>query len=327
VAAYVDDGHRTWQGAAGVADLRTHRPLRADDRYRAASNTKTFVATVALQLVDEGKLRLTDTVQRWLPGVLPYGNQVTVRNLLNHTAGIPDNSLAPDIQIYKGDPLRQWTPAELVALVSSQPQEFPTGSKWAYSNTGYTLAGMIIERAGGHTLQSEIERRIIRPLHLDDTSFPVSTPFLDGHFARGYSLDYDDDLNPVPGTLRDLTVRTPSGIWAAGNLVTNLGDLAHFFRAVLRGRLFSAARLADMKTLVETGSEGTRYGLGLFAWDTQCGTLYGHGGGMPGYENSFQNSEDGSRQSGTLLTFSVAPDAVNEAFGPVDGEALNLLCR
>src|SRR4051794_23704702 len=116
VLAYVDDGRRVWQGAARGADVRTRPPPRADDRFRAGSNTKAFVATVALQLADEGRLTLDDTVEHWLPGILPYGGQIKLRNLLNHTAGVPDNAFPPDLEIYKGDPFRLWTPTELVAL-------------------------------------------------------------------------------------------------------------------------------------------------------------------------------------------------------------------
>ena len=235
--AYVDDGrprHGVWAGAAGVVDVHSRRPLRADARFRAGSNTKTFVATVALQLVDEGRLSLSDSVERWLPGILPYGPSVTVRQLLNHTSGIPDNSLAPDIEIYKGDPLRVWQPHELVALVADEPQQFPAGTSWSYTNTGYTLLGMIIERASGRDLGWEVERRIIQALRLSDTSFAVRSPYLDGHFAHGYSLDYDNDLHPLPGTLRDMTVRTPSSIWASGNLISTMPDLGRFFRACAR---------------------------------------------------------------------------------------------
>ena len=107
--------------------------------------------------VAEGRLSLEDTVERWLPGILPYGDQVTVRQLLNHTSGVPDYVVEPFVRLYT-DPqeqFRAWTPRELVALVADQPPEFPPGTAWSYSNTGYVRAGMIVEAASGDTLGQE----------------------------------------------------------------------------------------------------------------------------------------------------------------------------
>ncbi|MDA0163056.1 beta-lactamase family protein [Solirubrobacter ginsenosidimutans] len=328
VTAYVDDGHRVWQGAAGVADVRTGRRLRPTDRFRAGSNTKSMVSTVVLQLVGEHRLALTDTVARRLGPVLPYANRVTVRNLLNHTSGIPDNATPPAVELFKGDPFRRWRPEELVALVADLPQEFPAGSAWNYSNTNYTLLGMMVERSTGHTLAQEVERRILRPLGLRDSSMPLHEPTPSGSFARGYSLDYDDEYNQIPETLRDVTAHDSSGYFAAGNLVTTEADLARFFRALLSGRLLSPALLAEMKTTVPTSyGPGIRYGLGLFFFDdTPCGTLIGHGGGMPGYENQFASTPDGRHQVGIMRNYEEAPDAVTEAQGTLWSKAMELAC-
>src|SRR5215213_11428858 len=110
VISLVNDGHKVTAQAAGVADLRSKRPLRAQDRFRAGSITKSFVAVVALQLVDEGKIKLSDTVEHWLPGILPYGEKVNLRQLLNLTSGVPDDQLPINIKIYRGDKLHAWTP-------------------------------------------------------------------------------------------------------------------------------------------------------------------------------------------------------------------------
>jgi D-alanyl-D-alanine carboxypeptidase len=142
-------GERDVVKAASVADAQARRPMRPGLHYRVGSVTKSFVATVVLQLVDERRLALDDTVERWLPGILPYGRQVTVRHLLSHTGGVPDYVAVPYVGLYT-DPqqrLRAWTPRELVALVAGQPPRFPPGSAWSYSNTDYVLAGMIVEAA------------------------------------------------------------------------------------------------------------------------------------------------------------------------------------
>jgi D-alanyl-D-alanine carboxypeptidase len=317
VVALVNDGSRSghrhliWTGASGVADLRSGRPMRPEHRFRAASLTKPFVATVVLQLVGQRRLSLSDTVERWLPGILPYGDRITVRQLLNHTSGVPEYALIPKRELYQGIRFRSWSPRELVALVADQPQMFPAGSAWSYSNTNYVLAGLIVEAVTGRSLSRELARRIFRPLRLGDTYFPVNFPFLVGPHARGYSLDIDDDLNPIEGPLLDVTVYNPSAIWAAGNIVSNEQDLARFFRALLGGRLLSRALLAEMKRPIELGP-GVGYGLGLLVIDTPCGTLFGHDGGTPGFANTMLNSEDGSRQFGVMINAENAPAAVSE---------------
>jgi D-alanyl-D-alanine carboxypeptidase len=304
-------GHRAFQGAAGVADLRTGRPMHPHDRFRAGSTTKSFVATVVLQLVDESRLSLTDTVEDWLPGALPYGDRVQIRQLLNHTSGVPDNLLPLLAGLYRGDRFRSWEPDELVALVADRPQEFAAGSRWSYSNTGYVLAGMIVERVTGQDLGRELERRIFRPLRLRDTSFPVHSPFIGGRHAKGYSLDRDSDLEPVEGPLLDFTVYEPSLAWAAGNLVSDVDDIARFYAALLGGRLLSPARLAEMKTPVDTKSPRARYGLGLWIRESPYGPVFGGDGDIVGFSNTVLSSEDGTRQAGLMINAQAAPAAVD----------------
>ena len=132
----VNDGHSIKLHAAGAA--------KPTDRFRAGSITKSFVSTVALQLVGERRLSLSDTVERWLPGVLPYGDHVTVRQLLQLTSGVPDDQGPVEAEWLKGNMAKSWTPRELVALVADKKPDFAPGTSWAYSNTNYTLAGMVI---------------------------------------------------------------------------------------------------------------------------------------------------------------------------------------
>jgi D-alanyl-D-alanine carboxypeptidase len=310
-----------WTGASGVADLRTGRPMRPGDRFRVGSVTKPFVATVVLQLVGEGRLSLSDTVERWLPGMLPYGDQITVRQLLNHTGGVPDYLFAPLVELYHGNRFRSWRPRELVALIADQPPDFPAGTAWSYSNTDYVLAGLIVERVTGYRLRREVERRILRPLRLRDSSFPTDYPFLRGRHATGYSLQLDDELNFIE-PLFDITVYNPSWAWGAGNIVSDVEDLARFFRALLGGRLLPPALLAEMKTPVEV-EPGFGYGLGLVVSDSPCGLLYGHDGFIPGFTNIILNSEDGTHQFAQMINAEVAPAAVWEPIGHLFEQSLD----
>jgi D-alanyl-D-alanine carboxypeptidase len=327
IAALVDDGGaRPWTGARGTADLRTGRPLHPDDRFRAGSVTKSFVATVALQLVDEGRLSLSDTVEARLPGVLPYGDRVTLRRLLNHTSGVPEYAIALRERLYQGERFRSWTPRELVALVAGEPQGFPPGTAFAYTNTNYVLAGLMIEQATGRRLGHEISRRILEPLRLRDTSFPVDVPTIAGPSARGYSLDHDDRGEPVEGPLLDLTVYNPSAMWAAGNMVSDLDDLARFYRALLGGRLLSPERLAEMKADGEPWEAGQRYGLGLHGIDTPCGPVFGHTGGVPGFSTFAFGSEDGARQVALMVNAEDAPAAAAEPFDATVDQVVGEVC-
>jgi len=290
--------------------------MRRGLHYRVGSLTKPFVATVVLQLVAEGRVSLQDTVERWLPGILPYGDQVTVRQLLSHTSGVPDYTLEPIVRLYT-DPqarFRAWTPRELVALIADQPPDFPPGTAWSYSNTGYVLAGMIVEAATGHRLGRELTRRILRPLGLRDTVFPVNRPTIPRPYARGYSID---PFGQPDGPLLDFTVFNPSLAWAAGALVSNLGDLERFFRALLGGRLLPPRLLAAMTTPVPTGQPGFGYGLGLIVIDTPTGRLLGHDGAIPGFLNIVLSTEDGRRQVGVMMNEEFSTPAVSEAFSQV----------
>jgi D-alanyl-D-alanine carboxypeptidase len=320
-AALVRDGHGVQQAASGLADLRTGRPMRPRLNYRVASVTKPFVATVVLQLVAEGRLSLSDTVERWLPGILAYGDQVSIRQLLNHTSGVPEYLVVPLLELYGSEQgrFRSWTPQELVALVADQPPLFPPGTTFSYSNTNYVLAGLIVEAATGRTLGQELTRRIIRPLRLGDTFFPVNRPDIPGRNAHGYSLPLGDQGPVLEGPLLDFTVYNPSLAWAAGNLVSDLGDLTRFFRALLGGRLLSPGLLAEMTTTVPIG-QGAGYGLGLLVLETPCGRLIGHDGGIPGFITIVLSTQDGRRQFGVMVNQFFTTPALDEAYSQVVAE-------
>ncbi|MBG0565688.1 serine hydrolase domain-containing protein [Actinoplanes aureus] len=281
--AEVRDGRHVWRGAAGVADVDTGRPMRPGFQHRVGSITKTFTATVILQLAGEGRLGLDDPIGRFVPDLVPddLATGVTVRMLLNHTSGIADYDtvLFPDLAAMER--LRHVTipPSRLVALGLSEPRTGAPGERWSYSNTNYILAGVILERITGRSAESEFARRIIRPLGLRNTYLPGRSPYIRGPHSEGY-VPWPD------GTLRDFSVYNMSWTWTAGALVSSASDLNRFYRALLGGRLLRPAQLAQMKTTVPIapGQQDGGYGLGIAGGRLGCGIeAWGHDGLVIGY--------------------------------------------
>jgi D-alanyl-D-alanine carboxypeptidase len=315
----VDDGTDVSAMAVGVARLESPRPLRVSDQVRVGSITKTVIATITLQLVDEGRLRLDDTVERWLPGMVPNGAAITIRMLLNHTSGIFDYLVDPDwFAAVLANPYRYWSPQELVAVATAHPPLFPPGQGLAYSNTGYILIGLVLEEVTGQPVQDLVTQRVVRPLRLHGTFFATSARFR-GAYAHGYfppSLTGDGYL--------DVSFWSPSLQWTAGALVSTAPDLVRFYQALLSGRLLGPALLNEMMTTV-TGPDypGIGVGLGIWSVETPCGTVWGHEGGAPGYKSFALNDRAGTRSAVVI-----APTEPDEAIGAaVEAAVATAVCK
>ncbi|MFJ8791481.1 serine hydrolase domain-containing protein [Streptomyces sp. NPDC102462] len=302
VTAGARDTHGTWSATAGVGDLRTGAPRSAADRYRVGSITKTFVATVLLQLEAEGRVSLDDPVDTWLPGVVRGhghdGRAITLRMLLNHTSGIynytADEAFGRTYFLKDGFLRHRYdtlTPRELVAIAMRHRPDFAPGTSWTYSNTNYVLAGMVIERVTGRSYAEEIGRRIIRPLRLTGTSVPGTRVTLPRPSSRAYSKFEQITTGPT----YDVTRLNPSIASSAGEMVSDSADLIRFYRALLSGDLLPARQLKQMKTTVAAGeTPNTGYGLGLMDRTLSCGVhVWGHDGGIHGSSSSAATTADG----------------------------------
>ncbi|MFZ4206683.1 serine hydrolase domain-containing protein [Streptomyces sp. HNS054] len=289
VTLRAEDRRGVWTTTAGVGDLRTERPRSPRDRYRVGSITKTFVATVLLQLEAEGRLSLDDTVDSWLPGLVTGnghdGTRITLRQLLNHTSGIYNYTADEDFGRtyflkdgfleHRYDTL---APEELVRVAMSHEPDFAPGAGWNYSNTNYVLAGLVIEKATGRPYGEEIRRRVIRPLHLTGTSVPGTRTGVPGPSSRAYGKLTEDGSGPV----HDVTRLNPSMAFSAGEMISDSEDLNRFYRALLTGRLLPKKQL-DRMTDTVTVDDTHGYGLGLMSTELSCGvTVWGHGGGIHG---------------------------------------------
>jgi D-alanyl-D-alanine carboxypeptidase len=299
----VRNGNHTTRLTAGLADVTRKRPMRAAEHFRIASVTKTYTATVVLQLVAEGKLALSDSVERRLPKLVPNGERITIRQLLNHTSGLFE--LESDRQImkpyYAGELDHYWSMRQLVQRAVTHKPLFPPGTRHSYSNTNYVVAGLIVEAVTGHSFGAELRSRIFRPLHLDLTSYPT-TPRMPTPYAHGYTV--------LGKQARfDITGISPSLFPASGAIISSVGDVADFYRALLSGRLLRPELLKAMKTMVPVGSRdsgtgatgATGYGLGLMRWPTSCGPGWGHDGGVVGYWTRSYSSENGRRQAVLMI--------------------------
>lgn len=305
--ALAELGRTAWAGRAGTADLATGRKPRTDDRFRIGSITKTFVATVMLQLEAEGELSLDDTVDDWLPGLVAGnghdGSKITLLRLLNHTSGIYSYT---DDETFKrkefGTDFLQhryetWTPRQIVRLAMSHRPVFAPGDGWSYSDTNYVLASMVIQKATGHTYAHEIEHRVLRPLRLDSTSVPGTSARLPGPSGRAYSKLTGELAGPgEPGSATyDVTELNPSFAGAAGEMISDSRDLNRFYRALFSGRLLHRPQLEKMMTTVPIeGAPDFSYGLGLMKMTLSCGTeVWGHNGGIQGSISETMATADG----------------------------------
>ncbi|MFJ9950183.1 serine hydrolase domain-containing protein [Kitasatospora sp. NPDC091207] len=282
---------RTRNYTAGVGNLATGAKVPVDGQVRIGSNTKTFTAVVVLQLVAEGKVGLDSPVETYLPGLLRGdgidGRHITVRQLLQHTSGLPEYV---DKDSILTSPTRYYEPRELLDVALAQKAHFAPGTRWEYNNTNYLLAGLIIQKVTGRPIGEEINRRIVDRIGLRHTYFPSPGDMsIHEDHPKGYNRDAD-------GSLRDYTELDPSWGWAAGAVVSTNSDITRFYTALLGGRLLPAAQLAQMRTTVSADEvgPGARYGLGLVSRPLSCGGLYwGHGGTIPGYDTAGGATDDG----------------------------------
>jgi len=303
VAAVSGPGYHL-EGAAGVADMATGEPLTVGHRFRVASVTKPFIATAVLQLVGEGALELDGDAEPFVPGV-------TVRQLLNHTSGVPnfDDDLVAFFEPYRRDRAHRSVlgPRELLALALERPRLFEPGEGWAYTGSNYQALGLLVEATTGSTLRDELKRRILDPLELGATDLPAETWPVSG-LARAY-VPADNPMFPGPGPGPvDMTELDLPFNWAGGGIVSSGRDLARFLQALLGGELLAEGLRTEMlRTVPSDWDESDGYGLGICEVTSlmgkaasPCGAAWGHLG-LGGHTTVALASEHGERQVVVLV--------------------------
>ena len=301
----VISGSCRWLGTVGEA--HAGEPMTPAHLFRIASVTKTYVAATLLALVEEGALALDDTLDTYVPGV-PAGDVITVRMLLRHTSGIYDYT--SDVTFWQqalAQPNTPQTPQALVDVGTGHPANFAPGQGWGYSNTGFILAGMVIEAVTQTNAAAAIRQRTFDVVGLGDTFFD-GEELLPAPLVTGFGAQGEDLTNAVH----------PSVNWTAGSVVATAGDVADWAAALYGGQVLSAPSLDEMWTPVATGDAGLSYGLGAFLYDAanvgNISPAVGHGGRLPGFVTNMLylqndgtvvvqmvNAEAGKNYTGILL--------------------------
>ena len=306
VIAVIQRGQHREVHTFGVANVRTGRPMRIHDRMRIASAAKAFSGAVALSLVSEGELSLNDTIGELLPELPEAWSEVTLRQLLNHTSGIPDFSLALEFQeallasLTKAPP-----PEELLSFVRDEDLLFDPGSEYHYSNSDNIVVGLMVEAATGKSYEDQLRERVYKPLGLSKTTLPRG-PNLRKPFIHGYDLSE----NPP----EDVSELVDAGwSWASGGIVSTPADLNDFIRGYVGGKLFDKRTRAKQRRVIEGGSSEppgpgkNSAGLAIFRYETRCGTVWGHTGNTPGYTQFMAASPTGSRSVTVSINSQLAP--------------------
>jgi D-alanyl-D-alanine carboxypeptidase len=259
--------------AFGVADKATHAPMQTDLYSRIGSVTKTFTVTAVLQLVDQGKLKLDDSIAKYVPGV-PSGDRITLRELAQMQSGLVTfDDVEEFANSYTIDPHQSFTPAQLLGYVLDKPLQFPPATQYQYSNTNTVLLGLVVEKQSGQSLPDYIREHILTPLKMTHTSFPTTAAFPHPH-PQGYTN--------LQGVERTATDWNPSWAWGAGNMISTLEDMRIWARALATGALLTPeTQRQRLDTAVPMNPQASAfYGLGLF----NAGGWIGHSGSIFGYQ-------------------------------------------
>lgn len=300
IATLYRDGKLTTL-STGRADVTKKAAPRATDHMRIASVAKAFSGAVALNLVRSGQLSLDDTIAAVLPTLPKAWGKVNLRELLNHTSGLPDYTKSEAFEKQAGTKPRAYvSPTTVISWVEKEPLNFKPDTKYEYSNTDNIVVGLMVEAVTKQSYTSELQKIVLRPAKLTQTSLPtkikIPSPFIHGYVTEpgAEPQDVSEFLNP-------------SGAWASGAIISTPQNLNAFIRADLGLRFFDKAEQEQQMRWWKGGESSppgpgkNSAGLALFRYQTKCGTVYGHTGNFPGYTQFAAATADGSAAVTTSL--------------------------
>lgn len=321
VAIAVDPaGPARWELVSGVAEESATAPTR-NSRFRIGSITKTFVAAVVMQLVEERQVELDTPVRVYSPHA-PVPESVTLRHLLAHTSGIPDYARSDGFTDgLLADRQRRWATEELLDLVDGLGVAFAPGAGYSYSNTGYVLLGQVIESVTGRSWAQQVRRRILNPLGMDNTYVAGHEPVPGGVIAAYGDADNDGEEEAIEDGKAWPALETAEG--PAGAIVSTATDVARFADALFRGRLVRDSTLRTMVAEHPHHPRNSNYGLGIEITRPDYQTkIWGHGGFIPGWRSVMWYIPDRDLTIVVLTNDSLAnpPDLAELAMRAVDTE-------
>ncbi|MET0595494.1 MAG: serine hydrolase domain-containing protein [Polyangiaceae bacterium] len=300
VTLAIQAGDQTVTIARGVADSATGATMTPAHHVRMGSVAKSFLASIVLQLEDERKLSLSDTIESRLPGMVTGNKDATIEQVLRLQSGSFDHAsdaryLTPYLE---GHFDYAYTPQALIALSNDHPPVFAPGAQFNYSNTNYVIIGLIIEKITGKSLADVVAERITRPLGMNETTMPLGSE-MEAPAAHGYLVGMGDPI--------DVTGISASSAYGHGNAVSTPADMNRFYGALVAGKVVNPSRLPDMFT--PDARIDTQYGIGVWAKDNfpPCSNWIGHDGASPGFDNASYARRDGKRQVTVSIT-QLTPD-------------------
>ncbi|MWA15964.1 serine hydrolase [Streptomyces sp. BA2] len=332
--AVLKRGSRTEVYRAGVAKTGTDRPIKTTDHMRIASTAKAYSGAVALQLVDRGKLRLNDTIGKVLPRLPRAWHRVTLRQLLNHTSGLPDFSADPKfLAAVTENPRRHFDSRRLLDFVADEPLVFRPGARYTYSNSDNIAVALMAEAVTGRPYEDLLAELVYRPLGLRSTSLPQGYR-MPRPYMHGYDVTPPNPRTPPnpPNSPQDLSeVLSASGVWASGGIISTPKDMTAFIRGYAGGKLISDRTRHQQLNWVNGASEPAgpgknKAGLAIFRYTTRCGVVYGHTGNFPGYTQLIAAAPDGKRSLTVSLTTQVNKSSNPELLKRLRTVEENLVC-
>jgi D-alanyl-D-alanine carboxypeptidase len=319
VIAIVQRGQSREVHSFGVRNLKGNLPLRAKDRMRIASAAKAFSGAVALSLVSKGALSLKDTIGELLsdlPDPPPdTWSEVTLRQLLNHTSGLPDFTGSDEfLNAVIANPTQPDPPEKLITYaydLNNGELLFPPGTRYKYSNSDNIVVALMVEAATGRTYESQLQQQVFGPLGLRKTSLPVGP-----NIRKPYIHGYDVSVDPPDDGSEDIAA---GWAWASGGIVSTPAELNTFIRAYVRGDLFDLRTRSKQRKVIEGGGSEppgpgkNSAGLGIFRYETSCGTVWGHTGNIPGgYTQFMAASPDGKRSATVSINTQLTPPSTGD---------------
>ncbi len=288
VIALVRSPKGSWIGTSGTTGKGLEGAPTPTDHTRVGSLTKTMTATVILQLVQEGKLDLSDPIAKFVTG-MPNGDTATIKQLAEMTSGIAPYTTSDAFQAQLfADPQKVWTPEELIAFEKGQPAEFAPGKGWQYSNTNYVLLGMVIEKVTGKSIADVFQERLFGPLGMKDTVFPGTSNAIADPHLRGLTVQGQDD-----GKTADATDWNPTEAYTAGEVISTLKDLEIWADALFTGKgilepATQKMRRDSINHTIPPNTATAGYGFGI----GDMGGWWGHDGQIPGYTTAVMHNYD-----------------------------------